>query len=264
MTEAWRYGGNQVRLWRTEAGKSREELGAESNYDAETVKSMELGRRRPTMQLLRAADQMFGAAGKLLAVAEYMKPEPFPKRSEEFMAAEAECVAFNSYQPLLIPGLVQSKEYMQALMNDAAPPMDAETIEERVSRRLKRQETMVRRIKTVYGFIIAEGALRTQVGGTEVMRRQLDLLLEMGELRNVFVQILPTGRACGAALHGPLVLLETPEHKLWAWVEGQETSAMYSTPDKVSALTQTHGMIRMSALSTAESAEFIKRLAEEL
>ncbi|MFD3329284.1 Scr1 family TA system antitoxin-like transcriptional regulator [Streptomyces sp. NPDC058701] len=264
MTEAWRYGGNQVRLWRTEAGKSREELAEEANYDPETVKSMELGRRRPTMQLLRAADQLFGAGGKLVAAAEYMKPEPFPKRSEEFMAAEAECLAFNNYEPLLIPGLLQSKEYMLALMNDATPPMDAETIEERVGKRLQRQEAMARRIKTLYSFIIAEGALRTQVGGAELMRRQMDLLLKLNELRNVFVQVLPTGHACGAALHGPVVLLETPEHKLWAWAEGQETSAMYCTPDKVSALTQTHGMIRMNALSAAESAEFIKRVAEEL
>ncbi|GGZ76873.1 transcriptional regulator [Streptomyces subrutilus] len=264
MTEAWRYGGNQVRLWRTEAGKSREELGAESNYDAETVKSMELGRRRPTMQLLRAADQMFGAAGKLLAVAEYMKPEPFPKRSEEFMAAEAECVAFNNYEPLLIPGLLQSQEYMEALMGDSSPPVDAETIAERVGRRLTRQEAMERRIKTVYSFIIGEAAMRTEVGGKEVMRRQLHHLLKLSGLRNVFIQILPTGRACGAALRGPLVLMETPDHQLWAWADGQKTTAMYSHRDKVSSLTQTHGMIRMNALGAAESAEFIKRLAEEL
>ncbi|MEU9302997.1 helix-turn-helix transcriptional regulator [Streptomyces sp. NPDC048269] len=264
MTEAWRYGGNQVKLWRTEAGRTREELGAEANYDAETVKSMELGRRRPTMRLLQVADQMFGAGGKLAAVAEYMKPEPFPKRSEEYMAAEAEAFAINWYEPLLIPGLLQSEEYMRALMSDACPPLDDETIEERIRARLGRQETMTRRIKTVYGFIIAEAALRSEVGGKEAMRRQMDLLLKLSELRNVFIQVLPTGRACGVALVGPLILLETPEHQLWAWAEGQKTSAMYSDPDRVSALTQTHGMIRMNALSAGESAEFIKKLAEEL
>ncbi|MFD9335877.1 Scr1 family TA system antitoxin-like transcriptional regulator [Streptomyces sp. NPDC060028] len=264
MTEAWRYGGNQVKLWRTEAGKTREELGAEANYDAETVKSMELGRRRPTLRLLQVADSMFGAGGKLAAVSEYMKPEPFPKRSEEFMAAEAECVAFNNYEPLLIPGLLQTEEYMRALMGDGSPPLDPETIEERVRGRLERQEKMGRRIKTVYGFIIGEAALRTGVGGKEVMRRQLHLLLKLSDLRNVFIQILPSGRVCGAALRGPLVLMETPEHQLWAWADGQKTTAMYSHRDKVSALTQTHGMIRMNALSAAESAEFIKKLAEEL
>lgn len=264
MTEAWRYGGNQVRLWRTEAGKTREELAAESNYDAETVKSMELGRRRPTARLLQVADQMFGAGGKLAAISEFMRPEPFPKRSEEFMAAEAEAFAINWYEPLFIPGPLQSEDYVRALMSDTSPPMDDETIEERVRARLARQDTMIRRIKTVYGFIVHEAALRSELGGKGVMRTQLDLLLKLSELRNVFVQILPIGRACGVALRGPLILVETPEHQLWAWAEGQETSAMYSHPDKVGALTQAHGMIRMNALSAAESVGFIKDLAEEL
>ncbi|MFI5616576.1 helix-turn-helix domain-containing protein [Streptomyces sp. NPDC051567] len=264
MSEAWRYGGNQVKLWRMEAGVSREQLGDEASYDPETIKSMEQGRRRPTFRFLQTADNMFGAGGKLAAISEFMKPNPFPKRSEEFMAAEADCFAFSNYEPMLIPGLLQSEEYMRALMSGACPPMDEETIEERVRGRLERQEVMARRIKTVYGFIIHEAALRAEVGDKELMRRQLDRLLRISELRNVFVQVLPIGRACGVALLGPLVLVETPEHQMWAWAEGQETSAMYSDPHKVGALTQAHGMIRMNALSAAESAEFIRKLAEEL
>ncbi|MCY0948599.1 helix-turn-helix domain-containing protein [Streptomyces sp. H27-S2] len=264
MTEAWRYGGNQVKLWRTEAGKSREELAAEANYDPETVKSMELGRRRPTMQLLRTADQLFGAGGKLVAVAEYMKPEPFPKRSEEFMAAEAECFAFNNYEPLLIPGLLQTEEHAHLLISSSSPLLDDETVDERVRARIERQHAMVRRIRTVYSFIVNESALLTGVGGPDAMRRQLAHLLKLSDLRNVSIQVLPKSKCPGVALVGPIILLETPEHQLWAWADGQETSAMYSHRDKVSALTQAHGMIRTNALSAAESAEFIKRLAEEL
>ncbi|MFF0215731.1 helix-turn-helix domain-containing protein [Streptomyces vinaceus] len=264
MSEAWRYGGNQIKLWRTEAGKTREELGEEAGYAPEYVKSMEQGRRRPTLHLLRIADAMFGAGGKLTAAAEYMKPEPFPKRSEEFMAAEAECLAFSSYQPLLIPGLLQTEEYMRALMGELIPPVEDDVLEERVHRRLQRQAMMVQRIKTIYSFISNEAALRASVGGPDVMRRQLLYMLEVSQRRNIGVQVLPTGRSCGVALNGPLVLLETPEHQRWAWVEGQETSAMHTGPEKVSILTQAHGMIRMNALGTAESAEFIKKLAEEL
>ncbi|MER5932914.1 helix-turn-helix transcriptional regulator [Streptomyces sp. NPDC002054] len=264
MTEAWRYGGNQIKLWRTEAGVTREALAQEAGYGAETVKSMEQGRRRPTLRLLQIADTMFGASGKLMAAAEYMKPEPFPKRSEEYMAAEAEAYGINWYEPLTIPGLLQTEEYIRGLMSETYPPLDDETVEERVRARLERQATMVRRIGTVYGFIIYEAALRTGVGGPEVMRQQLFHLLELATLRNVGIQILPMGRACGVALQGPVILVETPEHQLWAWCDGQETSAAYSAPDKVGALTQSHGMIRMHALGAAESAEFIKKLAEEL
>ncbi len=60
---AWRYCGNQIKLWRARSEVSREELAEEAGYSAEYVKSMEQGRRRPTLQLLRVADEMCGRAG---------------------------------------------------------------------------------------------------------------------------------------------------------------------------------------------------------
>ncbi|MFK0254378.1 helix-turn-helix domain-containing protein [Streptomyces sp. NPDC090445] len=264
MSEAWRYGGNQIKLWRTEAGKSRAELAEEAGYAAEYVKSMEQGRRRPSLHLFQIADSMFAARGKLAAGADYMRPETETHPPEEYMATEADCLALFSYEPLFIPGLLQTEEYMRALMNQACPPADDETIEERVRFRLHRQATMARRVTTHYGFTIYEAALRTGVGGTEAMRRQLFHLLEAAEARNVSVQVLPQGHAFAPALRGPLVLLETQDHQTWAWCEGQNTSVMHASPAEVSKLRQTHGRIRADALSATDSAEFIKRLAEEL
>jgi hypothetical protein len=59
------------------------------------------------------------------------------------------------------------------------------------------------------------------------------------------------------------VLLETVDHDRYAFAEGQETSALYAAADKVSSLTQAHGMIRMHALGVEESAVFIRKVAEE-
>ncbi|MFE9258629.1 helix-turn-helix domain-containing protein [Streptomyces sp. NPDC006879] len=262
MTETWRYCGDQIKLWRTEAGVSREDLAEESGYSYESVKSVEQGRRRPTRALLEAADSLCGAKGKLLAAAQYLKPEPFPARSQEFMTAEAEAIAIQWYEPLLIPGLLQTEAYASALVSGDCPPLDDETIEERVRARLARQSVMDRRISTLYSFVVHENALRSLVGGSAVMESQLLHLLDMGSRRNISVQVLRVGECSGVALRGPLVLLETPEHQHWAWAEGQETSAMYSSPDKVSTLTQAHAMIRMHALNKADSAEFIRKIVE--
>ncbi|MEU3303995.1 helix-turn-helix transcriptional regulator [Streptomyces sp. NPDC006678] len=264
MTETWRYCGNQIKLWRTEAGISREELGKEANYEYETVKSMEQGRRKPSVRLLQVADQMCGAQGKLLAAQEFLKPEPFPARSQEYMAIEAEAIALHWYEPLLIAGLLQTEEYARALISDSCPPLDDETVEERVRARLQRQEALTRRTSTVFGFVLNEASLRTAVGGGKAMKRQLEHLLEAGQLRNVSVQVLPTGRCCGVALNGPIVLLESPEHEYYAWAEGQKTSALYGERNKVSELTQAHDMIRRHALCVEDSAEFIRKVADEL
>lgn len=264
MTETWRYCGNQIKLWRTEAGISREELGKEANYEYETVKSMEQGRRKPSVRLLQVADQMCGAQGKLLAAQEFLKPEPFPARSQEYMAIEAEAIALHWYEPLLIAGLLQTEEYARALISESCPPLDDETVQERVRARMQRQDALTRRTSTVFSFVMYEAALRTMVGGKAAMRRQLEHLLESGKLRNVSIQVLPMGRRSGLALIGPMVLLETPDHEHYAYVEGQRTSALYAAPDKISELTQRHGMIRMHALCVEDSAEFIRKVAEEL
>ncbi|MET7827957.1 helix-turn-helix transcriptional regulator [Streptomyces sp. NPDC005386] len=261
---AWRYCGSQIKLWRTEAGVGREALAKEAGYDYEYVKSMENGRRRPTLRLLQIADQVCGAGGKLVAAQEYLRPERFPARAQEFVAVEKEAIAVHSYEPLLIPGLLQTGEYARALIGESLPPLDDETVEERVTARLERQESLTRRKSVVFTFVIYEAALRTGVGGPEVMRRQLRHISEVAQLRNVSIQVLLAGRGYGVALNGPVVLLETADHDYYAFAEGQETSALYADPDTVSALTQAHGMIRMHALSIGESAAFIGEVAEGL
>ncbi|WP_223205994.1 helix-turn-helix domain-containing protein [Streptomyces xanthii] len=261
---AWRYCGSQIKLWRTEAGVARETLADEAGYGYEYVKSMENGRRRPTTHLLQVADLLCKAGGKIAAAQQYLKPEPHPQRSQEFMSLERDAIAVSSYEPLLIPGLLQASEYAKALIGASSPPLDDETVEQRVAGRLKRQEALTARPGVMFSFVVFEAALRTQVGGREVMKGQLERLLDVGELRNVSIQVLPFGRAYGVALRGAVVLLEMADHERYAYVEGPETSTLYADADKVSALVRAHDMIRMHALGPGDSAEFIRKVRGEL
>ncbi|MEV4442295.1 helix-turn-helix transcriptional regulator [Streptomyces sp. NPDC049577] len=261
---AWRYCGNQIKLWRTHAGISREQLAEEAGYEYESIKSMEQGRRKPALRVLEIADEMCGAVGKLVAGAGYLQPEKFPSRVQDYLAVEAEAIAIHAYQPLLIPGLLQTKEYARQLISTFWPPVDDETAEERIQARLMRQETMRQRPATLFTFIIYEAALSSQVGGREVMRRQLHHLVEAGELQNVCVQVLPIGSAPTIALGGSLIVLETDQHKHYAYVEGQGTSILHTDPKTVSALSTRHDLIRFHALSFEESTQFIGKLAEDL
>ncbi|MFB7594730.1 helix-turn-helix domain-containing protein [Streptomyces sp. NPDC056160] len=260
----WRYCGGQIKLWREEAQVSRQALAEEAGYDYEYVKSMECGRRRPTLRLLQIADQLCGARGKLSAAHEYLKPEPFPERTQQYVLVEAEAITMQWYEPLLVPGLLQTSEYARALISSNCPPLDEETVQERVAARLKRQEKLVSKPPTHFSFVIHEAALRSVVGDRDVMRRQCDHLLEVGQRAHLSIQVLPFLSAPTAALSGPMVLAETCDHERFAFVDGQSTGALYSDGDKLSALTQRYGMIRMQALSVEESARFIRKVAEEL
>ncbi|TQF04678.1 helix-turn-helix domain-containing protein [Kitasatospora acidiphila] len=261
---AWRYCGNQVKLWRERSGVSREQLAEESNYDLETVKSMELGRRRPTYTLLNAGETLCDARGMLLAATAFLKPEKFPSHAKEFMAVEDEAIALHAYSALLIPGLLQTPAYAQALMADHCPPFSDDVLDERVAARIERQGKLTRNPPALFGFVIYEAALRTLVGGEEVMKNQFHHLLAVGKLRNVSIQVLPVGRGAHSALAGPFILLETPEHQHYAYVEGHESGMLSTDAERLSVLTQRHGMIRMQALGVEDSARFISTMAEAL
>jgi hypothetical protein len=141
-----------------------------------------------------------------------------------------------SYEPLLIPGLLQTEAYARALIGGSSPPLDDETVAERVAARLRRAEALRRKVGVMYGFVIYEAALRTNVGGINVMREQLWHLLDVGVLRNVSIQLLPFGRCSGVALNGSIVLLETPEHEHCGYIEAPEASIQHSSPAKVLSL----------------------------
>ncbi|MFJ1650342.1 helix-turn-helix transcriptional regulator [Streptomyces sp. NPDC088337] len=260
----WRYCGGQIKLWREEAQVTRQALAEEAGYDYEYVKSMECGRRRPTLRLLQIADQLCGARGKLSAAHEFLKPEPFPQRTQQYVLVEAEAITVQWYEPLLIPGLLQTPEYARALISSNCPPLDEETVDERVAARLKRQEKLTSKPPTHFSFVVHEAALRSVVGGRDVMRKQCQYLLELGKRRHLSIQVLPFCTAPTAALSGPMVLVETAEHERYAFVDGQSTGALYSDGNKLSTLTQRYGMIRMQALSVEESAQFTRKVAEEL
>ncbi|MGW3242907.1 helix-turn-helix domain-containing protein [Streptomyces sp. NPDC001070] len=260
---AWRYCGNQVKLWREHAGVTREQLADEAGYGYETVKSMEQGRRRPTQRLLLVADGLCGAQGKLTAAEAFLKPERFPRYSQDFMRYEAEAIAVSSYQSQYVPGLLQTEEYVRALLASRWPPLDEETIDERSAARLERQSLMQAQTRS-FSFVVEEGVLRREWGGADERVRQLRQILATGARRNVTVQVMPTEGGFHPGLLGPFVLVETAEHEHLAYEEGQVSGVLYADPEKVSLFMRRHDMIARRALGPEHSARFIEELAEEL
>ncbi|MFF4603743.1 helix-turn-helix domain-containing protein [Streptomyces sp. NPDC001339] len=260
----YRYFGSQFQLWRKGAGVSRAEVGEAARYSASTVESVELGKRPVPPKLAEVADELFGAGGKLKAGLPYLERGKFPERSRDFFEFEADAVSVWSYQPLLVPGLLQTKAYARALIGKSTPPLDNETVEERVKARLNRQLLLTQTPPVAFSFVLFEPVLRCPVGGPDVHQKQLLHLLEIGKLRNVSLQVLPYDRITPAALSGPIVLLENQDHERFALSEGQEMSQFTSDPADVSSLTLRHGLIRTQALSVEESATFVEQMVEQL
>ncbi|MCK1816029.1 helix-turn-helix domain-containing protein [Streptomyces sp. XM4011] len=263
LPTTYRYFGQQFQLWRQAAQVRRETVAEATSYSVDMVKSVEQGRRKVPARMAEIADEMFGAKGILLAGLSHLKRDKFPVSAQDFMIYENQAIAMEWYENSLIPGLLQTEEYASALIGGWWPPLDEETVVERVQARMERQALLNRTPPVAFNFVIYEAALWAPIGGPEVRRGQLLHLLTVGELRNVALHVLPYDRTIPAALDGPMVLLETADHEHFVYQEAYSQSRLTSDPHEVSTQAQRYGMIRGQALSSAESARFIERMAGE-
>lgn len=169
---------------------------------------MERGVRRPTPRVLDVADEMCGAEGMLSAAKEFLDRERYSPRAQDLMDREKEAISRWSYDVSLVPGLLQTKGYARALIDSRIPPLDEETVEERIAGRMERQSILTERKPPVgLSFVLYEAALRAP----QVDAEQLRHLLDVGRLRNVVLQVLPFERAIPAALIDGPVYTPVPE-----------------------------------------------------
>lgn len=178
---------------------------------------------------------------------------------------EAEALVIKSFQALAIPGLLETREYAEAVFRGGryTSPRD---IERRVEARLTRQEILTRINPVHLRLVMDEAALRRMIGGPQVMARQLRYLLHMAELPNVDVQVLPFSVGSHAALVAPFSILEFRDHLAApiAHVDAVTDSVFFEEPAEVERYNATFGDIQGTALSTAQSARFITEVLESL
>jgi hypothetical protein len=187
-----------------------------------------------------------------------------PARFRDFALWEKDAVRLDAYEPLLIPGLLQTGDYTRALVNHHCPPLSDETVADRVSARLARQTIFDSGSTVVMSFVMEEAVLRRPVGGPAVMKEQLSQLLERARLRNVSIQVMPTARWQHNGSLGPVTVLETTDGHTLAYTEAQGVSSFISDRAAVRVCSERHGIIRMQALDAEESAHLIEQLAGEL
>ncbi len=262
---AWSAYGKLVRLFRERAGLTQQALADVIGYSMEQVASVEQGRRPAKAVFTEAAERVLDAGGALRVLQPDVDRARLPLFFQDFALLEAEAVSRFSYDPMLVPGLLQTEAYAQALLEAHFPPLDAETVEQRVAARMARQSLLTRRNPPlVFVFIVEESAIRRVIGNTAVMRQQLARLLECSAMRNVELQIMPTARGAHSGLNGPMVLLESTDRKQHVYVEAQDIVSVRSDRHEVSEFWLRYGTLRTQALNTEESSCLIERMVGEL
>ncbi|MCP9957887.1 helix-turn-helix domain-containing protein [Streptomyces sudanensis] len=254
----------QLKLWREAAGLTQAEFGAAIGYGEELVSSVERGRRIPRPEYLDAADEVLAAGGKVAAMKRDVAEARYPKKVRDLKRLEAEAIELCAYNNSVIHGLLQTEEYVRAVYAGSRPPFMEDELEERVAARMSRQEIVCEAVgRPVFSFIQCESTLRRPVGGTMVMRAQLERLLEVGRLRNVDLQVLPLSREENPGLGGSFRLLRLKDGTTVGHAEVQEISRVITDPRHVQVLDMRYGAIRAQALTPRQSLDLIEDMLGE-
>ncbi|WP_411575072.1 helix-turn-helix domain-containing protein [Streptomyces fradiae] len=256
--------GQSMKTLRMRAGLEREEFGRRIGYSASTVASFEQGRRIPSPRTIEQADDVLGAGGLLALWKEQVERAQYPARFQGMAKLEKEAIELLAYDALVVKGLLQTEEYMRALLAMRRPSLDEQTIEQRVAARLLRQDIFDRQPSPLLSFVVDESVLRHRYGGTDVLRGQLEHLLLIGQKRNVEIQVMPTECEDNAGVNGPFTVVTRKDGKAFLYAEAQGMSTLQTDSEQVTFAAARYGIIRSQALSPRESSQFIERLLGEL
>ncbi|MEU6005675.1 DUF5753 domain-containing protein [Streptomyces sp. NPDC047453] len=187
----------------------------------------------------------------------------YPAFFRDAARLEADAVVLHVYANQVVPGLLQTDEYARAVFTMRRPLLAEEIIEQRVAARLARQEIFCRTPMPIISFVIEESVLHRPLGGSTVMRGQLEQLLLQGDKRNVEIQVMPTVREEHAGLAGPFTLIEARDGRRIAYVEAYKDSRLYTERESVRELEEQYGPLRAAALSPRESLALVEKLLGE-
>lgn len=243
--------GNQVRHYRDKRGLSQDRLGDRFPVSGSYIGLVETGKTRCTEEFAGRLDEEIGAQGALARLwTDLVEHVAYPLWFD-WPAIEREAVEIVSFHLTVVDGLLQTRDYAAALLDEAA-----------VEARLARQAILTRDdpAPPVFTMLLDESVLHRQVGDAKTMAEQLEHLLSVVS-RRLTVQIVPSEVHDG--LSGSFILATMPDRSEVAYVETAVRGLTMSGRDEVARLSESLASLRASALSGRHSRELIRRTVDE-
>ncbi|MGW0080236.1 helix-turn-helix domain-containing protein [Streptomyces sp. NPDC003393] len=270
--------GKRLRQLREQAGVSFEDAARAIEVTPLTVRRIEkaeVGLRIPYVrELLRAYGVPDAEIDDFVAMArEANKPgwwykyrDVLPEWFKAYVSLESEASVIRLYEPHYVPGLLQTSEYAAALLRVGFPNESKEGLARRVDLRVRRQDLLAKPDAPVLWAILDETVLRRPVGGAEVMRAQLDRLLEVLDVPKVRIQIMRFSVGAHPGAYGPFHhfrfgFSELPDV---VYTENLAGSVYYDRPEDVVAYLEVLDRMSVQAEPLTRTREILAELRKEL
>ncbi|MDX6744594.1 helix-turn-helix transcriptional regulator [Actinocorallia sp. A-T 12471] len=254
---------------------SRDEVTNRTDINQVTLYRIETGRARPQLRTLNALLELYevpeqkrGLLRRLLQESTNLSwLQKYSSGIQEaygtYISFEAEAYSIRTFEPVLIPGLLQTEAYTRTLTKAFHPKLSVEAVEDRVEIRKRRKELLLKDDAPQFWAIIDEAALRRAVGSPDLMREQAAYILACMDYPTVTVQVLPFAAGAHPALASSFVVLgfREPIAAEVVYIESLASSLFLEEQDIIEQHTSAFEHLRAVASSPAATADFLATLA---
>ncbi|MFG2692841.1 helix-turn-helix domain-containing protein [Kitasatospora sp. NPDC051984] len=183
-----------------------------------------------------------------------------------YLALESSATSLRSYEPQLMPGLLQTADYARRVITEMRVDLTAKQVDALVTVRMERQEKVLgREDAPKLWAVIDEAAIRRIASNRSVMKGQLEHLLEVSPRPGLTLQLLPFSAGFHPGLYGSFVLMGFPEtNSDVVWVENGPNSVYFEGSEDVERYTEVFDHLRARALGPPETRSQISKIIKEL
>lgn len=195
----------------------------------------------------------------------YSYRDVLPSKYEFYIGMESEASSIHTFELAVIPGLLQIEDYALALTHGGPLELEPDEVQRRVEVRLNRQKLLARRNRPQLWAILDEAAIRRNVGGPEVMRAQLQHLLQSAQGKTT-IQVVPFGAGAHPGTTGPFIVLAFPgtADVDVAYMETIGGNLWVDKPEEVEQYTTAFDHLRAVALSPDDTRDMLNTAIKDL
>ena len=270
--------GIELRRLREQAELTCEDVGQRLECSGTRISRMETGRISVRPGDVRELLEIYGVSGTeadpLVQLAREARRKGWwhtygrvlPAWFEAYIGLESEAVRLRDFQPMVMPGLLQTEDYARAVLRAAPQAASSADIDRQVALRMERQAILAQASPPDLWVVLSESVLRVHVGGPAVMRAQLRRLAGIAQRSNVTLQVLPFTTAAHVHPVTPFTMLEFPDaaDPAVVYLEHLTGSLFLENEDEIRRYRVVFDHLCAEALGTGRSADLIARVAAEL
>jgi transcriptional regulator with XRE-family HTH domain len=273
--------GAELRVLRDRMGMTIEEVGAEIGCHGSKISRLELAKRGCSrkdfdalMELYEVGEAQHEQLRELMIRGKQRIPTWWESYADvisanyaEFLAYEADATRCCEYQPLLIPGLLQTPAYSNAVNGVSFLALGPDQVESLVDVRLRRQDRLREDEPLKLEAVVTEAALRLRVGGPDVMREQLRHLCEITALSNVSLRVLPFAAGEEAAITGAFTLFgngRDGEVDVAFTESANNTTSFHEDPLTLRRMGRLFRNLSVAALTEEDSVKLVEHIAKDM